>query len=234
MRKYINIIDENLTINAPKGFTWITEYTKDMILNGGKESIPLTMHYGDFEIWRNGNLFGIIKDNVLYGIAEIQNYKNNTYFLKRLETRKDMNTTDMAAAIFHYIIQDLSMSLLSDTVMSDKGNAFWIKMAERRQISVGILDTDTDEWYPIDRINSVIRNGNVKVLNPKDDLGFFDLDENDFKISREPEHYRFFWCAEGRGSHFLKEHLNRGHDREIVLFGMQEYPDYGEYNEKID
>ena len=179
-----------------------------MIMSGMKEIIPLIMFYGKYEIWRNGNYFGIIKDKKLYGFAQIEQHKGNVYHLKKLETRKDVNTTDMAAALFHYIIQDLGIVLLSDIVMSDKGFDFWNKMRDRNQISVCVYDIIENELY-IDMIGKLTRNiPRVVILSPeKDDM------------------QRFFWYAQGIGSHYLKD-LLINHSREYILFGGQEYPDY--------
>ena len=217
-------ISEHLKMNPPKNHTWINDDNLKMIMSGVKEIIPLIMFYGKYEIWRNGNYFGIIKDKKLYGFAQIEQHKGNVYHLKKLETRKDVNTTDMAAALFHYIIQDLGITLLSDNVMSDKGIDFWNKMRERGQVIMSVYDILENETYPLDMIGKLTRNKpQVVILSPETDVMQQDRDENGNITFRT--YYRFFWCAVGINSHYVKE-AAKNYPREYFMFGVQEYPDY--------
>lgn len=225
-------IKEHQTVNLPKNFSFLEPALEKKILSGQKLSMPLKMSYGDFDIYKKDDIYGVIDSNKkLLLVIGLSLYKPNIYQMKKFERVSDpkINTSDMAAALFHYLIQDLNIQILSDTVMSTKANEFWQKIIQRHQCPIFIWDDFTNKEYPSFSAGQLTRTSpKVKILDPIEDLGDNDFDINNNYISRKSHRYRFYWFASQHGmknrSHYNEQFINEGYEPSWILFGEQDYP----------
>jgi hypothetical protein len=220
---------EHLTVALPKNSSWLTNEIRDNILNNGVKLIrPLKMLYGDFNVYRWENVFGVIsQNNELYALMELKKYNDTIWQMKKFERIFDSkkNTTDLAAALFSYIVLDLQMNILSDNVMSPLANKFWKSQFGR--IPIAIYDAFTEKHYMPSQVGQLTKTmPKVIILSPDDDKWKIDIDENGNEIGRKE--YRWFWLATTFGndsfSHYLKEEIEDGRDKAWIMFGLQEYP----------
>ena len=231
-------LDEHLTVNPPVGFSWLSaDNTKMLLDKGTKLPVNLTMSYGKFDVvkyrWISDvDVYGVFDDqkNLLL-FAEVTQFFSHLrslsklHRLSKIERNQQLNTQDIASAFFHYLVQDCKLKLLSDTVMSAAGTKFWKQLINRGQVSVCILDADTAKHYLITDGNQIWSDvDGARILLPEDDLRI-DVFKDGSKKSRTQ--YRFFYLAEGTGSHLLtEEQFPQEHHRLWAMFGQQGYVDY--------
>ncbi len=240
----IKDLSEHLSVKTKSQNFWISSTNKSLLLDKGSLlPVPLKMSYGEFAIREyaestNNRWFGVFDQNdTLLCIAEIQKVDPNIfaaynmYHLSKIERDKTQQSLDMPMALVHYLVQDQKLLLLSDKVMNQHGNRFWAQIIERGQIGVFVVDLDTGLRYmptPGEQYSTI---DGAKILLPRDDRKF-DLFKDG--TERPRNHYRFFYLAQGGGSHYLTEDFEtRQHSRfpetaSWVLFGEQDYHDYQE------
>jgi len=238
-----NKINEHLTINLPPNFTWLSQDLISMFTKEGSQlPISLYLTYGNFAVYQYkwtsiSTLYGVIGDKNLLAFAEIKKFVgiisnvSGCHQLHKLERNKNIHSTDIPAALFHYFVQDLGYKLLSDKVMSDEGNKFWLKMVERAQVGITILDVVSGKNYLINDVKQGVYSDKdgARILEPTNDLKQDFFEDGTRKIRNE---YRFYYCAEGAGSHLLKEHIEYRrntlwpNEHMLLMFGQQNYNDY--------
>lgn len=227
----IKEITEHLLMNPSKLPIWLNQELSGYILTGEKLEMPLRMTYGDFIIYKKDNYYGVFDDdNNLCVFAELKKFNEELWQFTKLEKDKTKNINDMGAALLHYFVLDLSMSIISDDVMSDDGNKFWETISSRNQMPITIYDSFTGMDYLKSDIGKLTSTEpKVRILNPKEDFDYSDFNENGKKIYRDSNSYRWYWLATIDGikgkSHYLKEQIERGnYPSECFMFGEQKYP----------
>lgn len=220
----------------------MTPQLKDLVLQGKKLPVPLTMTYGEFDIRQvqyevNKLLFGVFDSSTNFLLfAEISPFDNpfssdSAYYqIKKIERNKAHHTSDMPAAFLHYLVQDLGLSCISDDIHTHAANNFWQNMQNRGQIYVTVWDAKSLKHYLPSEIGTAYSAvDGVKILHPEDDRKLDRL-KSGKEIFRD--HFRFYFCARGTGSHLLKEEIQKRtssvfpNEHLYIMFGEQEYPDY--------
>lgn len=238
-----NNVDEHLTANPPPNFTWINQDTVKMFIdNGSILPVKLSLTYGDFLVYvykltSISTAYGVFDNDQLLSFAEVKKFISLSsnikgyYQLYRLERNKQVHSQDIPAALFHYLVQDLGYKLLSDNIMSNEGNRFWENMIHRGQVGISIIDVVTNKHYLVDSVKDGIYSDidSAKILEPKNDLKQDIFKDGTIKIRND---YRFYYCAEGSGSHLLKEEIESRrntlwpNEHLRIMFGQQNYSDY--------
>lgn len=230
----IDDITEHEVFEPRQGFTWLTpELATGIKKEGERLPAPLTMSYGSFPVWirkmymREQFLVLDTNDTPL-AFAEVeQNPLDKEYwFLRRLERNKQKHTVDMAAALFFYVGCDLKRILLSDKTMTKDGETFWLKMAERAQMHIGIIDIFTGKLYDKSFVSKSLSDGTL-LLDPRNDKKADTLVDG---TKRPRAEYRFYWAAiPDSQSHLYTEMMEERaiYDQaDWFFFGEQNYPDY--------
>jgi len=222
--KISDILNEHQTVKRPTGVTWITSEAEEGFLKNGKKlPMPLKMAYGDFDIYQWELYFAAIRNNELYAIMGLREFKDDIFQMSQFERAHSpaKNTKDLAAALFHYIVLDLNYTVISDNTMTPEANDFWKSQIIRRQCPIYIWDSTTGEKYDSWEAGKTIGEPPIKVISPENDLGKIDL-------KTSSTNYRWYWIAEipkkARSTHYLKEEIARGKEPSWVLFGYQDYP----------
>lgn len=238
-----NNVDEHLTMNPPKGFTWLNQDLVNMFMEHGSVlPVKLSLTYGEFLVYEYkltsiSTAYGVFDNDKLLVFAEVRKFISLNSNIKgyhqlyRLERTKQVHSQDIPAALFHYLVQDLGYKLLSDNTMSNEGNRFWENMIHRGQVGISIIDVVTGKHYLIDSVKDGVYSDrdSAKILEPKNDLKQDIFKDGTRKIRNN---YRFYYCAEGSGSHLLKEEIESRKnalwpdEHLLIMFGQQNYPDY--------
>ena len=172
---------------------------------GEKQSMPLKMTYGDFDIYKWENKYGILKDDTIYAFTELTPFNDKIWRMIKLERSKDpnKNTSDMAAALFHYLVLDLGLDIISDETMSEAGTRFFRSQISRNHCPIWIYDALTGERYDTHLVGQLTRTEpKVKILDPEEDKGWDMLEDgsSQYRGDHAPV-YRWFWLASKDGNH---------------------------------
>jgi hypothetical protein len=235
---------EHVTANPPPGFSWLSPKLDQLFQQEGVAfDKRLHVTYGTFDVCcvvrsSSQTWFGVMhpQGSVLV-FAEVSRFDNSLSILQdhqqltKLQSSDDHNTRDMPAALFHFLVQDMGINLLSDDVMSHKGDAFWTKMMERSQVAVMVIDVTTGHNYDADQVKAGTR-------SPKDHMQI-QFPHQDRKVDLDahmrPHHrqnHRFYYSASGRGSHLLEQTISHRtcdmfpNEHRLLMFGEQGYPSY--------
>jgi hypothetical protein len=230
---------EHLSVNPPVGFTWISPQLSDLLRHQGELlHAPLEMTYGSHQVRKHAHtvskswygVFNSASRMLLFAeVSEIANpdsVMTGYHQLTKLERDSDQITQDMPMAFMHYLVQDLSYKLISDDVMSNKGDQFWQKIQHRGQLSVMILDIQTGIKYTTQDVlaGTWSEKDQARIQMPHADRRMDQL-RTGSTVMRS--NYRFYYVTEGLGSHVMEHliHMRPDHAR-LIRFGEQNYADY--------
>lgn len=160
----------------------VTKLGKQATMKGAGEKLEY-----EVEKRSEGNqsvFFAVLNDQVI-GFATISRYTPPYVMVRNVHTIEGYQGVGVMQSLFHFIVKNQNLKLLSDTLMSDAGEALWKSLMYHGRLKISIADIRGGEEYRLDQVGITKTQDGVTVIDPKDDTA-------------EPEDQRFFYLAEGR------------------------------------